>query len=99
MHYWKEFSSPDRSQSGFWIQYGNRIVNEVEEIIDQVSDENCKTELEQLKKLIEIDANIDSSDINVKRVLFIINMLINEFDQQVDYEDDGQDNEGMEANT
>ena len=73
--------------AGFWVSFGSVIVNSVDDIIEEVQDSACKMELEQLKTLILIDGNIENDDPNTKRILSVIEILINEFDQEVEYED------------
>ena len=74
--------------NSFWEQYGNEIVNEFEEVVDEQSEAAKGEALRDAYLAISKDANIDSNDINISRALHHIKVLIAETEQEVEYETD-----------
>lgn len=70
----------------WWNKYGEMIVNEFEETVDELGDVARKDELTSLVAIIKSDANIDSDNINVQRIIFHIKCFIEELDREVEYE-------------
>jgi|JI10StandDraft_1071094.scaffolds.fasta_scaffold1225668_2 hypothetical protein len=72
----------------WWEKFGEEILNEVEEVVDE-RDEAARGEaLREAYLVISKDANIDSNDINISRALHHIKVLIAETEQEVEYETD-----------
>lgn len=80
------FLNSEMSLTSWWHKYGEMIINEFEETVDELGDVARKDELTSLAAIIKSDANIDSDNINVQRIIFHIKCFIEELDQEVEYE-------------
>ncbi len=81
------------------LHFNNHLalfLNRVEELLEEAEDRGAKEELNNLRTVIAADANIDSEDVNVKRIVNIINIFMSELEQEVDYEN-GPEDEGVES--
>ena len=72
----------------WWKNHGSEILNEIEEVIDQQKELAQEEILKDVYVAIKHDGNINHDDINTIRALRIIEILIRETQQEVEYEED-----------
>lgn len=72
----------------WWEEFGDAIVNEFEEVVDEQSEAAEAKALRDAILIISRDANIDKDSPDVARALHHLQELLTEVEQEVEYETD-----------